>query len=165
MTASRWTLVTSGQVASMVCSARRCGVRVDGRRDAVGGEDRRRALRDRVVELVDEDRAALAQLLDDVLVVDDLLAHVDRRAVELERALDGLHGAVHPGAVSARGSQEKPLDGRGHCADCRRIPARLRDLADLRTARADQLDDRLAHRVDAALRELVELSSACAVQG
>ena len=62
-----------------------------------------------VVELVDEDRAALAQLLDDVLVVDDLLAHVDGRAVELERALDGLHGAVDAGAVAARGGEEELL--------------------------------------------------------
>ena len=73
--------MTSGQVASIVCRPRCAGVGVDGRRDAVGGEDGHRALGDRVVELLDEDRAALAQLLDDVLVVDDLLAHVDRRAV------------------------------------------------------------------------------------
>ena len=65
-----------------------------------------------LVELLDEDRAALAQLGDDVLVVDDLLAHVDRRAVELERALDGLDGAVDAGAVAARGGEQQPL-GRG----------------------------------------------------
>jgi hypothetical protein len=35
----------------------------------VGGEDGHRALGHRVVELVDEDRPALAQLGDDVLVV------------------------------------------------------------------------------------------------
>ena len=54
------------------------GVVVHRRGDAVGGEDDHLALR-HLGLLVDEDRAALAQLLDDVLVVDDLLAHVDRR--------------------------------------------------------------------------------------
>ena len=87
------------------------GVRVDRGRDAVGGEDGDRALGDRVVELVDEDRAALAQRLDDVLVVHDLLAHVDRRAVQLERALDGLDGAIDAGAVAARGREQELLGG------------------------------------------------------
>ena len=82
------------------------GVGVHGRRDAVGGEDGDRALGDRVLELVDEDRAALAQGLDDVLVVHDLLAHVDRRAVQLERALDGLDGAVDARAVAARRGEQ-----------------------------------------------------------
>ena len=89
------------------------GVRVHRRRDAVGGEDGDRALGDRVVELVDEDRAALAQGLDDVLVVHDLLAHVDRRAVQLERALDGLDGAVDARAVAARSGEQEFL-GRVH---------------------------------------------------
>ena len=39
----------------------RLGVGVDGRRDAVGGEHRHRALGDRVAELVDEDRPARAR--------------------------------------------------------------------------------------------------------
>ena len=94
-------------------------LRVHRRRHAVRGEDGRRALGHGVVDLVDEDRAALAQLLDDVLVVDDLLAHVDRRAVELERALDGLHGAVDARAVAARGGEQQLLDGEGHDAKSR----------------------------------------------
>ena len=48
--------------------------------------------------------------LDDVLVVHDLLAHVDRRAVELERALDGLDGPVDAGAVAARRGEQELLD-------------------------------------------------------
>jgi hypothetical protein len=87
---------------------------VDRRRDAVGTEDGDRALWDRVVELVDEDRPALAQLLDDVLVVHDLLAHVDGRAVEVERVLDGLHGTVDPRAVAARCGQQQLLGDGGH---------------------------------------------------
>ena len=41
-----------------------------------------------------------------VLVVDDLLAHVDRGAVELERLLHRDHGPVDAGAVAARGGQQ-----------------------------------------------------------
>ena len=121
------------------------GVGVDGRRHAVGGEDGHRALGDRVVELVDEDRAALAQLLDDVLVVDDLLAHVDGRAVELERALDGLHGAVDAGAVAARRGEQELLDGDGHAGQCRR--ERLGGLGQRRAASSTH---GLADRVEAA---------------
>ena len=65
-----------------------------------------------VGELLDEDGAALAQLLDHVLVVDDLLAHVHRRAVELERALDRLHRAVDAGAVAA-GAASRSFSGAG----------------------------------------------------
>ncbi len=57
----------------------------------------------------DEHRAAVAQLLDDVLVVDDLLADVHRRAVELERSLDRLHGTIDAGAVSAWRSEQQLL--------------------------------------------------------
>ena len=80
----------------------------------MGGEDGDRALGDLVAQLVDEDRAAGGELLHDVLVVDDLLAHVDRRAVQLERALDGLDGAVDAGAVAARGGEQQLLGSGGH---------------------------------------------------
>src|SRR5215212_8109630 len=86
--ASTWTLLT------------RVGVHARG--DPVGGEDDGLAL-GHLGLLIDEDRAALAQLVDHVLVVDDLLAHVDGRAVDVERALDGLDGAVDACAVPARG--------------------------------------------------------------
>ena len=78
---------------------------VDGRGDAVRGEHDAGAL-GHVVGLLDEDRAALGQRLDDELVVDDLLAHVDGRAVQLEGLFDDVDGAVHAGAVSARSGQE-----------------------------------------------------------
>ena len=91
------------------------------------GEDGDRALGDRVVELVDEDRAALAQGLDHVLVVDDLLAHVDRRAVQVERVLDGLHRTIDARAVAARGREQELLRG-GHASssvgDCRHARTR-----------------------------------------
>ena len=58
-----------------------------------------------IVLVVDEDRAARLEVADDVEVVDDLLPDVDRRAVVLERALDGLHGPVDARAVAARRRQ------------------------------------------------------------
>ena len=70
-------------------------------RDTVRGEHHGLAL-GHLVELLDEDRAARLEVGHDVLVVDDLLAHVDRGAVQVERLLDGDDGAVDAGAVSAR---------------------------------------------------------------
>ena len=90
--------------------SRRC-VLVDRRGDAVGGEDDDLPL-GHLALLLDEDRAALGELLDHVLVVDDLLADVDRRAVQLQRPLDRLHRAIDAGAVAARGCQEDPLGAR-----------------------------------------------------
>ena len=78
---------------------------VDGRGDAVRGEDDAGTL-GHLVGLLDEDRAALSQRLDDELVVDDLLAHVHGRTVELEGLFDDVDGAVHAGAVSAGSRQE-----------------------------------------------------------
>ena len=67
------------------------------------------------IMLTDEDRPARSQGVDHVAVVHDLLAHVDRGAVELERLLDGDDGAVDARAVSARGGKEDPLRvGAGH---------------------------------------------------
>ena len=89
-------------------SCARSRVGVHARRDAVGREHHRRAL-GHLGLVLHEHRAAVAQLLDHVLVVDDLLAHVDRRAVELERALDRLHGAVDARAVAARRGEQQLL--------------------------------------------------------
>ena len=109
--------------------AARGGVGVHGGRDAVGAEHDELAL-GHLGLLLDEDRAALGELLDHVLVVDDLLAHVDRRAVHLERLLDGLHRAVDPGAIAARGGEQHPLGSRraapGHTERVAAAPARVR---------------------------------------
>jgi hypothetical protein len=78
--------------------------------------------------LVDEDRPTLAQLSDDVLVVHDLLAHIDRRAVQLQRVFHRLHRAIDPRAVPARRRQEYLLNrigrraGLGHQGHCRTEP-------------------------------------------
>ena len=88
----------AGRVDHVVAALGRRGVH--GRRDAVRGVDDRRAGR-RLRLGLDEDRAARLEVADDVDVVDDLLAHVDRRAVVLERELDRLDRALDAGAVAA----------------------------------------------------------------
>ena len=78
----------------------------------MGGEDHGSPLGN--VELVlDEDRAASLEVADDVRVVDDLLANVNRRPVEVEELLDGVDGSFHAGAI-ATGRREK--DSLNHAA-------------------------------------------------
>ena len=55
-----------------------------------------------LVELLDEDRAALGELLDDVLVVHDLLADVDRGAMGIKGTFNGLHGTIDASAITTR---------------------------------------------------------------
>ena len=74
-------------------------------RDPVRGEHHRPALGD-LVELLDEDRAARLEVRHHVLVVHDLLAHVDRGAVEVQRLLHRDHRAVHAGAVATGRRQQ-----------------------------------------------------------
>ncbi len=57
-------------------------------------------------QLLDEDRALLAQILDDIGVVDDFVAHVDRRTVQLDRALDDFDGPIDTRAKPARLRQQ-----------------------------------------------------------
>jgi hypothetical protein len=68
---------------------------------AVGREHQRGARR-HVGQVLDEDRALGLEVVDDVGVVHDLVAHVDGRAELLQRALDDLDGAVDAGAEAAR---------------------------------------------------------------
>ena len=60
--------------------------------------------------LLDKDRSALSQLLYNMLVVNDLLAHIDRRAVLIERLLYGLDCTIHTGAVPARCREDDLFD-------------------------------------------------------
>ena len=93
--------------------------------DAVGREDDHLAL-GHLVLLLDENRTALGEFLDHVLVVDDLLAHVNRRAVEIEGALDRLYGPVNARAIAARGGEQDPP-----WCDCRAWPHGSRVAAQL----------------------------------
>ena len=57
------------------------------------------------VELLDEHRAELLQPFDDVAIVHDLVAHIDRRAIFLQRQHDDLDRPVDAGAKAARLAQ------------------------------------------------------------
>ena len=100
--------MTRGQVASIVFRPRACACSWTGGRDAVGREHDDGLLGD-LVELLHEHRAPRLEVGDDVLVVHDLLADVDRGAVEVEGLLDGDHRAVDAGAVSAWSGQAYAL--------------------------------------------------------
>ena len=68
-----------------------------------------------LVELVHEHRAAVLELAHHPGVVHDLLAHVDRLALQLERALDDLDGPLDAGAERPRPGQQdlaRPAGGR-----------------------------------------------------
>jgi hypothetical protein len=83
---------------------------------AVSAEDERGAGR-HVGQVLDEDRALGLQVVDDVGVVHDLVAHVDRRAELHQRALDDLDRAVDTGAEATRLGEQHLFDaahGRRH---------------------------------------------------
>ena len=75
--------------------------------DAVGGEDHRPVAGRRLGELLDEHDALGLQRIDDVLVVDDLVPHVHRRAVDPQRGLDRVDRPHDAGAEAARGAQNE----------------------------------------------------------
>src|SRR3954471_7374217 len=64
-----------------------------------------------------------------MLVVDDLLADVDGRAVDLQRAFDGDHRAVHPGAVPPGVGQEDTSTLLSHDTHCKCLCGRSRACA------------------------------------
>ena len=61
------------------------------------------------VDLIDENRALLLELGDDMDVVNDLLTHVDGRTESLQRLLDRDHGTIDAGAVSPGRGKQHPL--------------------------------------------------------
>ena len=70
-------------------------------RHTMGGKDHGTVI-GAIVQFLDEDGALGFQALDDVAVVDDLVADVDRPAVPGQRGLNDGDGAVDAGAESAR---------------------------------------------------------------
>jgi hypothetical protein len=66
--------------------------------------------RRRIHLVIDEDRASPLEFANNVRVVDDLLAHVDRRTVQGKRPLHRLDGAVDSGAVPPRRREQDSLD-------------------------------------------------------
>jgi hypothetical protein len=76
------------------------GFLLDAPGDTVGAEDGD-GVRRHFRQALDEDRALVLQAFDHVFVMDDLVAHINRRAILLERALDDLDGTHHARAKSA----------------------------------------------------------------
>ena len=62
----------------------------------------KRAFPGRSVELFDEDGAQPRQPIHHMPIVNNFVAHIDRRAPLLNRALDDLNGPVHARAEPAR---------------------------------------------------------------
>ena len=58
------------------------------------------------VDAIDKNRALLLQFLHHKAVVDDLLAHINRRPKGLERNPDNVDRPHHPGAESPRLQQQ-----------------------------------------------------------
>ena len=74
---------------------------LDVSRHAMGAEDRHGARR-HVLQCLDETRALRLERFDDVAIVDDLVAHVDRRAMLGQRPLDDIDRPNDAGAKPAR---------------------------------------------------------------
>ena len=55
------------------------------------------------VTVLDENRALLFQAFNHEAVMDNLMAHINRRAVAFQRFFHNLDGAVHAGAKTMRG--------------------------------------------------------------
>ncbi len=77
------------------------GFFLDPAGDAMGAEHGDRIGRD-LMQVLDEHRALGLQAFDHVFVMHDLMPHIDRRTVLLQRALDDLDGAHDAGAEPAR---------------------------------------------------------------
>jgi hypothetical protein len=58
-------------------------------------------------QILDEYRAFPAQIIHDEFIVHHLVAHIDRRTVQCQRALDDGNGTIHTGAETARISQQQ----------------------------------------------------------
>ena len=81
----------------------------------MSGEDDRPVGIGDLVELLDEDRALRLQALHDVAVVDDLVAHIDRRADSARSASSTTWMARSTPAQKPRGAQRRMVKlGAGH---------------------------------------------------
>ena len=80
---------------------RACGILDHRLRHAMGAEHRHRAV-GHFVQLLDEARALVLERVDHMAVVHDLVAHIDRLAVFLERPLDDVDRPHDAGAKAAR---------------------------------------------------------------
>jgi hypothetical protein len=88
-------------------------MRRDRLRDAMGREDNGRTLRDRI-QFFHKDGAFLLKPLNHIAIVNDLVPHIDRRAIFFERPLDDLDGPVNAGAEATRCSEQDGQGALGH---------------------------------------------------
>ena len=63
-----------------------------------------------VALVIHENRPASLEVANDVSVVDDLLANVNGRPVQVEKLLDSVDSTFDPRAVPARGRKKNPLN-------------------------------------------------------
>ena len=76
-----------------------------GLRHTVCAEHQRGARR-HIGEILDKHRTLGAQVIHHIFVVDNFVAHINRRAMKFQRPLDDLDGAIHAGAKAARIGQQ-----------------------------------------------------------
>ena len=68
----------------------------------MGGKHHRRVgIVGNLGQFLDENRALGLQAVDHIAVMDDLVADIDRGAIDRERPLDGIDGPHHPGTEAA----------------------------------------------------------------
>jgi len=98
LTASTWTLVTSGHVASITRRvAQTCWLPRTLGETPWALINKALAIRD-FINFIDEDRALGLQFFHHVAVMDDLFAHIDRRPKGVQRNADDINGPHNSGA-------------------------------------------------------------------
>ena len=78
----------------------------------MGAEHHKRAI-GHVGQLLDEDGALVAQFIEHIAIVHDLMTHIDRRAIFLQRPLHNVDRANNPGAKRA-GLRENDSERSAH---------------------------------------------------
>jgi hypothetical protein len=99
-------------VASITLSRARRRFLADGG-DTPCAEEHENGLFRHARQLLHEDGPALAQGATNVAVVDDLVPHVDRRPVQLQRQVDDIVARSTPAQIAARAGQEDVEPGIG----------------------------------------------------
>ena len=75
------------------------------------------------IQLFDKDRTFVTQIVDHKFVVNDLVAHIDRRPPFAQRHLDDLDRAIDTGAKSTRRSKVQGQSGFGHSRLPKSVPS------------------------------------------
>ena len=78
----------------------------NGAGNSVRRENHRHVVIGNFTQLLDENRTFLAQTVDDIFVVHDLVSHIDWRPIDRERPLNRFNRTHHAGAESARRAEQ-----------------------------------------------------------